>query len=486
MNRNWLILIVLIMMTLANTSCSPTETYSVSNESHGVRHKNVVMIIVDDLGWRDTGCYGSTFYETPNIDRLAKEGTRYTQFYSASPVCSPTRASLMTGNHPARLDLTNWIGGEQNGKLKQAPYVRQLAHNEVTMGELFQEQGYATGYIGKWHLGKKSHLPHTQGFDWTFAVNEAGQPGSYFPPYKNPNWAITNVPDLQDDPKGTYLTDRLTDAALSFIDDKRKGPFFLVLSHYAVHTPLQGQKDQIEHYKAKASKLDAPSNAHYETEHKSETKLRQDHPTYAAMIASVDESVRRVLEQLETLNLTQDTVVVFVSDNGGLSTLTRRSSNQATSNSPLRSGKGWLYEGGIRIPLMIRNGKHSAAPKLDERLAMTTDLLPTLAQLAGVTSNSKQNVDGVDLTKNTASRLLFWHFPHYHGSGNRPGGAIRAGDLKLIEWFEDGKIELYDLSNDLGERHDLSKTRPADAKRLLQLLKDWRTKVGANIPTERK
>ena len=467
-------------------SCSPSKSSEAAGSASPIQHKNVVMIIVDDLGWRDLGAYGSTFYETPNIDRLAKSGKRYTQFYSASPVCSPTRASLMTGKHPARLDLTNWIGGEQNGLLRQATYVRQLDHKEVTMGELFQTQGYATGYIGKWHLGKKEHLPNSQGFDWTFAVNEAGQPGAYFPPYENPRWKITNVPDLEGPSKRPYLTDRLTEAALTFIQEQNNDPFFLVLSHYAVHTPLQAEKDSIERYRSKAKNLAPPTEDHYEVEHKSETKLRQDHPTYAAMVESVDESVGKVLAKLESLNLSDNTVVVFVSDNGGLSTLRRRSSNQATSNSPLRSGKGWLYEGGIRIPLIIRNPASKLNGTEDNHIAMTTDLLPTVAKMAGIEHSQIAEIDGIDLTTEKSRQALHWHFPHYHGSGNRPGGAIREGDMKLIEWFEDGRTELYDLSSDIGERHDLSKTKAKESARLHQALKDWRLKIGANMPEKTK
>ncbi|MFT7620013.1 MAG: arylsulfatase A [Planctomycetota bacterium] len=477
---------VTILITSVLSSCSPSEQAENKIDQAQSSPKNVVMIIVDDLGWQDTGVYGSSFYETPHIDKLAQQGTRFTQFYSASPVCSPTRASLMTGKHPARLDLTNWIGGGQNGILQQASYVRQLEHRELTMGEAFKSCGYATGYIGKWHLGKKSHLPETQGFDWTFAVNEAGQPGSYFPPYENSSWAITNVPDLQDDPKGTYLTDRLTDAALAFIDERKKKPFFLVLSHYAVHTPLQAPQDIVDRYKSKAKRLGPTGNQHYEAEHKSETKLRQDHPTYAAMIESTDNSVGRVLTKLDDLHLADQTVVVFVSDNGGLSTLGRRSPSQATSNSPLRSGKGWLYEGGIRIPLIIRSPGSLKPNSIDEQMAMTTDVLPTVLQLAGAAPKPDPHVDGVDLMSTTASRPLYWHFPHYHGSGNRPGGAIRVDNLKLIEWFEDGAIELYDLSQDIGEKKDLSQTRPKDAQKLLKMLQSWRKAIDANMPTRSK
>ena len=452
---------------------------------------NVVMVLIDDLGWMDTGVYGSEFYETPNIDRLAARGVRFTQFYTASPVCSPTRASLMTGKHPARLGITNWIGGEQNGLLNQAEYARQLPHEEHAIGEAFRDHGYFTGYIGKWHLGGEAFLPVSQGFEFNFAVNLAGQPGSYFPPYENPNWPVTNVPDLTDDPDGSYLTDRLTDATLEFLVDNQDRPFFLVLSHYAVHTPLQAPPENIQRYEVKAASLGPDVDTNYEREREASTKLRQDHPTYAAMVESVDQSVGRILDKLAELRLDARTVVVFVSDNGGLSTLMRRGFNQATANVPLRAGKGWLYEGGIRAPLILSGPGVEHQGLAVDAPAMSTDLYPTLLELAGLPTLPEQHVDGTSLVGaiNDAPEgqrgMLFWHFPHYHGSGNRPGGAIRHGDLKLVEWFEDRSTELYELSTDLGERRDLASERPDDAARLLAALEAWRAEVGANMPTAR-
>ncbi len=455
------------------------------------RPLNVVLIVIDDLGWTDTGAYGSTFYETPNIDRLAAEGVRFTQFYTASPVCSPTRASLMTGKHPARLDLTNWIGGEQNGLLTQAEYIRRLPLEEVTVGEAFRDAGYATGYVGKWHLGGEGHLPAAQGFDFTFAVNHAGQPGSYFPPYENPNWPITNVPDLEGDLEDAYLTDRLTDVTLEFLQRHRDAPFFFVLSHYAVHTPLEAKPEIVARYEARAEALPDIGEAGFAAEHESETKLRQDHPTYAAMIQSTDESAGRILAKLEELAIDDRTIVVFVSDNGGLSTLTRRSFNQATANVPLRAGKGWLYEGGIRAPLIVKWPGRAEGQRVVDVPAQSSDLYPTLLQMAGLSPRLAQHRDGVSLAgpmeggSSPERPDLFWHFPHYHGSGNRPGAAVRAGDLKLIEWFEDGSVELYDLSEDLGETRDLADERPAVAEDLRGRLERWRESVGANMPTRR-
>ncbi|NNE69294.1 MAG: sulfatase [Rhodothermales bacterium] len=450
---------------------------------------NVVLIIIDDLGWMDTATYGSSFYETPNIDRLASEGARFTNFYAASPVCSPTRASIMTGKHPARLDLTNWIGGEQNGILNQAEYIRELPVEETTVGDAFSDLGYSTGYIGKWHLGRQGFLAGDNGFDFSFAVNEAGQPGSYFPPYENPNWPITNVPDLEGDPEGTYLTDRLSEAAVSFIKEPRDTPFLLVMSHYSVHTPLQAPDTLVEQYAEKAALLGPDSEANYRAEEWGETKLRQDHPTYAAMVESIDRSVGRVLSALEDSGMDEETIVVFTSDNGGLSTLRRRGFNQATSNLPLRAGKGWLYEGGIRIPLIMRHPGSISAGQTVDAPGMTTDLFPTLLELTGHSATPALHQDGVSLSDAlgeasvVSPRPLFWHFPHYHGSGNRPGGAVRIGNMKLIEWMEDGAVEMYDLEADIGESVSLVEDRPDEAARLRDVLDVWRREVGANMPT---
>jgi len=448
-----------------------------------------VLVIIDDLGWADTGVYGSTFYDTPNIDRLAAEGVRFTQFYTASPVCSPTRASLMTGKHPARLDLTNWIGGEQNGLLRQAEYVRQLPLDEITVGEAFADAGYVTGYIGKWHLGEDGYLPPEQGFDWTFAVNRAGQPGAYFPPYENPDWAITDVPDLDGDPPGSYLTDRLTDASLEFLSANADTSFLLVLSHYAVHTPLQAKEAIVAVYETRSQALGEATDADFRPEHDVVTKLRQDHATYAAMIRSVDESVGRILDRIDELGISDRTAVLFVSDNGGLSTLPRRGFNQATSNEPLRAGKGWLYEGGIRAPLIVKWPSEGARGVPVETPAISMDLYPTLLAMAGLPRRSGQTVDGMDLSglirDEAAARTrdtLYWHFPHYHGSGNRPSAAIRAGNWKLIHWFEDGSHELYDLAADPSETADLSFLRPDLADSLDRSLLQWLTSVDANMP----
>ncbi len=499
---------------------------------------NVVVILVDDLGWSDTGIYGSTFYQTPDIDILAGKGMRWTEFYATSGVCSPTRASIMTGRHPARLQITNWIGGEQQGQLNQAPYQRQLPTEEVTIGEVFQDAGYVTAYIGKWHLGTEGFMPKDQGFHHTHAVNFAGQPGSFFAPYKNARFPASNVPDLADDPDSTYLTDRLTDAALSFLFTAQDDPFLLVLSHYAVHTPLQAKPHYAAWFEGTADDQAAatlastpesplprwlnspgpirdtmstgpafrPDGTAYGM-----TRQRHDHAVYAAMIASVDESVGRINAALEHLGLVDHTIVVFTSDNGGLSTLSDGRRWAPTSNRPLRAGKGFLYEGGIRIPLMIRDPRGPRG-KLITGSASTNDLLPTLAGLAGL--EPPTGLDGMDLSRvirHNVCRIppdklpglresdvpsecvnkeialpkqtLYWHFPHYHGSGNRPSGAIRDGHYKLIEWLEDGSVELYDLRRDLSESTNLASELPEVAARLQADLHQWRADTQVQMPT---
>jgi arylsulfatase A-like enzyme len=457
----------------------------------GVEHTrpNVILFVVDDLGWVDMGVYGSPFYETPRIDRLASQGARFTQFYAASPVCSPTRASLMTGKDPARLNLTNWIGGEQRGRLLQAAYVRELRLEEFTIGEAFHEAGYATGFIGKWHLGSEPYYPEHQGFDVNIGGHAAGQPGSYFFPYENERLPWSNVPDLEDGEEGEYLTDRLTDEALSFIEANRNGPFFLVLSHYSVHTPLQSKADLEMKYENKAASMSETERPNFVMEGTTATtRTTQGHSVYAGMIESTDESVGRLMDKLYDLQISDNTIVVFVSDNGGLSTLAGRRTSMPTANVPLRAGKGWLYEGGIRVPLIVRwpgGGMHG---RTIDQPAVTTDLYPTLLEMAGLNTNPQQHRDGVSLVPllrgvgDFDRGPIFWHFPHYHGSGNVPSGAVRVGSYKLIEWLEDGRIELYDLDLDMSESTDLVTQMPEKAAGLLELLQEWRQSVDAGMP----
>jgi arylsulfatase A-like enzyme len=434
---------------------------------------NFVFVLMDDLGQRDIGAFGSTFYETPNIDRLAAEGMRFTSGYAACPVCSPTRASIMAGKYPARLNITNFIGGMKSGKLVPPEYRHELPLEEVTVGEAFKEAGYATCFIGKWHLGGPEYYPDKQGFQTTVAV--AGGCGGYFSPYKN---------FLKDTPPGEYLTDRLTDEALKFLDAAKDRPFFLYLSHYAVHIPLQAKKNLAAKYEAKAAKL-PPVEPRFLPEGQVKARQVQDHPVYAAMVQSMDESVGRILKKLEELGLADRTVVIFMSDNGGLST----AEGTPTSNVPLRAGKGWLYEGGIREPLIIKWPGVTKPGSTCDVPVTSTDFYPTMLEMAGLPLRPEQHVDGVSIVpllkggQSLPRQAIYWHYPHYANQGGSPGGVVRAGDYKLIEFYEDNRVELYNLKDDLGEKNDLAARMPDKAKELRERLARWRQEVGARMPT---
>ena len=441
---------------------------------------NVVLVIIDDLGWKDLGVTGSEAYQTPAIDRLAHEGIRFTRFYADSPVCSPTRAALMTGKHPARLDITNWIGGQQKGMLLQADYEMQLPLEEMTVAEHFKTAGYATGFIGKWHLGDEGFFPEDQGFDVNIAGHAAGHPASYFWPYAREGGSPWDVPDLEDGKEGEYLTDRLTDEAVSFIGGHSEEPFFLVLSHYSIHTPIQAKPEMTA---AEQARLDADPPCQAEPFHDdpeySTTRTCQDRADYAAMMASTDQSIERLMAALDAAGVGEHTIVAFVSDNGGLSTIQRGRTSAPTSNRPLRAGKAFLYEGGIRIPFIVHDPRGSM-PGLRTDPAATIDVVPTLLDLAGL---DVPDVDGRSLARpGQPERPLYFHYPHYHTSGTRPGGAIISGQYKLIEWFETGDVELYDLESDPGEWTDLASARPDVADSLVAMLAEWRTEVDANMP----
>ncbi len=417
---------------------------------------NFVFILIDDLGWRDVGCYGSTFYETPNIDRLAREGMRFTQGYAACPVCSPTRASIMTGRYPARLHLTDWIPGHKrkNPKLLVPKFNQQLPLKEITIAEALKPAGYVSASIGKWHLGKEPYYPEKQGFDLNFGGTHQGHPPSYFFPYK-----IVNIDRGE---QGEYLTDRLTDEAEKFIEANKDRPFFLYLTHYAVHTPLQAKKEKIAKYKAKVK----PGQL-------------QNNPVYAAMIESVDESVGRIMRKLDQLGLTENTVVFFMSDNGGLAGV--------TSNAPLRAGKGTLYEGGIREPWIVRWPGVVQPGSVCDVPVISTDFFPTILEIAGVPLPKGVVLDGISnvpLLRQTGTinrKALFWHYPHYHRT--TPAGAIRYGDYKLIEYYEDNHVELYNLKEDLSEKNDLAQKMPEKAAQLRKMFHDWLKEVDAQMPT---
>lgn len=395
----------------------------------------------------------------------------------------------MTGKHPARVGITDWIGGADRRMLLPPPNQPYLPLEEVTIGEAFQHAGYVTGYAGKWHLGTDAYMPAGQGFAESIGVNDAGQPASFFFPYRRAEPAPQDVPDLEDGKEGDYLTDRLTDVAVEFMARHQAEPFFFVLSHYSVHTPIQAPDDITAKYREKAGGPPDTSDAGFEVEGDASTKLKQDHATYAAMVETTDRSVGRLLDQLEALGLADHTAVVFLSDNGGLSTLLRRGPGTPTSNVPLRAGKGWLYEGGIRAPLIVRWRGVASPGAVIAGAASSTDLYPTLLAMAGLPAMPGQHLDGQSLAPvlqgatPAEDRAMFWHFPHYHGSGNTPTGAVRQGPYKLIEWFEDGRRELYRLDQDLSERTNLAESEPERVQALHDLLRQWRTDVGARMPS---
>jgi len=441
---------------------------------------NFVFFLIDDLGWTDLGCYGSSFYETPNIDKLASEGMRFTDAYAACPVCSPTRASILAGKYPARLGITQWIGGSN----QPTEYRHYMPLEEVTVAEALKSAGYATGFVGKWHLGNKPYYPEHQGFDINIGGDSSGAPPTYFYPYKKRNRALEMMPPGGEE--GEYLTDRLTDESLKFLEANKHRPFLLYLSHYAVHTPIESKPALTDKYKAKAEELPASDGPRFTPVYgRYKTRQVQDNPAFAGMVQSVDESVGRVMKKLEEMGVADNTVVIFMSDNGGLSTVPREA---PTSNLPLRAGKGWLYEGGIREPMIIKWPGVVKQGSVCSEPVTSTDFYPTMLEMAGLTLMPKQHVDGESLVHLLKGRgklnrkAIYWHYPHYHGSGNRPSGAVRAGDYKLIEWYEDNSVELYNLRNDMGEKHDLAKEMPQKAAELQSMLGRWRKQMRAKMP----
>lgn len=436
---------------------------------------NIIIILADDLGVCDLGYTGSKFYDTPNIDRLATESMRFNQAYAACPVCSPTRAAMMTGKYPPRIGITDYIGGFAKGRLLPAPNADHLRLEEITIAESLKKAGYVTGHVGKWHLGGEGFMPEQQGFDVNVGGCAKGHPPSYFSPYK-----IENLPD---GPVGEYLTDRLATECEKFIEANKDHPFFLNFCSYAVHTPLQAKREMIKKYEAKAATVLAGADA-WRKEAKTVDRRIQNHAVYGAMVESLDDSVGRVLKKLAQLGLDQNTVIIFTSDNGGLST----GKNGPTSNAPYRAGKGWLYEGGIREPLLIRWPGVTKAGSQCNTPVITMDFYPTILTAAGAPHNPRQHRDGIDLTPllkggSIADRPLFWHYPHYGNQGGQPGSAIRVGDWKLIDWLDSQRTELFNLKDDVGEMHNLASTNPKKLAELQAQLNQWRKDVGAVMPT---
>ncbi|MBA4150315.1 MAG: sulfatase [Verrucomicrobia bacterium] len=487
------------------------------------RLPNVVLFLVDDLGWRDLGCYGSPFYETPHIDRFARESVRFTQAYSACHVCSPTRASIMTGKYPATLQMTDWLPGRREHpfqKLKNATIRQHLPFEETTIAEALKEHGYATGHFGKWHLGEEPSGPLRHGFDVQIPRWNRGWPnGGYHAPFR--------LEGLDDAP-GDYLTDRLTDEALKYIEQNKDRQFFLYLSHFAVHDPIQGRADLVSKYQAKLSRSTAGSGPAFILEGNPDAKdplsrgeldallqdevyqgyqvlprqtvkikQEQDNVQFAAMVENMDESFGRVMSKLEALGLSDNTIVIFYSDNGGMSAAnfgrpdhvvppSRLDGAYATSNLPLRGAKGWLYEGGIRVPLMVKWPNRGQRGKVNDVPVISADLYPSILEMIGVPARPKQHTDGLSFAglvrgkKKLDREAIYWHFPHYSNHGMQsPGGAIRHGDYKLLEYFENNTVQLFNLRKDAGEQRDLSREQPKIAKKMTAMLHDWRASVSA-------
>ena len=457
---------------------------------------NIIFILLDDYGYTDLGCYGSNFYETPNIDRLANEGVLFTSAYAACPVSSPTRAALLTGKYPVNTGVTDWIPGRQasvpglpQDRNLSLPFNQKLDLEETTISEVLKANGYATMISGKWHLGEDSIFwPENQGFDVNMGGNGKGSPtknnkyNGYFSPYGNPR--------LEDGPVGEYLTDRNTDEALKFIRSNREKPFFVYLSYYAVHNPMQAKEEDIGYFERKAELMgltakdafisdkewirQAPSGNFRE-------RTFHGNAVYAAMIKCVDDNLGNLISLLEELEIDDNTIIIFTSDNGGLST----SEGSPTSNYPLRAGKGWLYEGGIRVPLIIRAPGFSKGAMQSDVPVSTIDYFPTILEMTGSDTDHSET-DGVSIMPLVMSgsikeRPLFWHYPHYSNQGGDPGSAVRLGDYKLIDNFESGRQELYDLKNDISEMNDISEENPGKAVELYNLLSEWRTMTGARM-----
>lgn len=437
------------------------------------RKPNIIFILADDLGYTDVACYGSRYYETPNIDRLATQGIRFTAGYTCGPNCAPTRAALLSGQYGPRtgiytvgsIDRFNW----QSRPLRPVDNVTSLPLEKTTIAQALKNAGYATGMFGKWHLGgKEEYHPSKRGFDEAIESE-----GAHFDFKTNPK---------VDYPKGQYLADFLTDKACDFIERHKQEPFFLYLPHFAVHAPHDAKADLIRKFEPKT-----PVGGH-------------NSPRYAAMIASVDESVGRIVALLDKLKLADNTLVIFSSDNGGVGGYVREDIKEAgdiTDNAPLRGGKGMLYEGGTRVPYIFRfPGRIPAGTECGVPIN-SVDLYPTLLELAGVKPPANYTLDGASylslLTGGGKGELkrdaIYWHFPGYLGAGKdkwrtTPAGAIHCGDWKLIEFFEDGRTELYNLREDIGEKNNLAAKMPEKTRELAEKLHAWRKQVGAKMPTK--
>jgi len=514
-------LVVCAQTNLKKNAPQTTKSSAGKNEK-----MNVVFFLVDDLGWSDVGYNGSTYYETPNIDKFAKEGVLFNQAYATCHVCSPSRASILTGKYPARINLTDWLPGRIDypfQKLKNAVINQYLPFGENTLAEALKRNGYRTAFYGKWHLGEEESSPLKHGFDERITNWNKGWPKTgYFAPY--------DMEGLEGGSKGEYLTDRLTSEALKYIEKNRESPFFLYLSHFAVHDPIQGRPDLVKKYEEKLKRMQSKKGFAYILEGNPDNskpftreqlnklmqgkahegfgslpnrtvkiKQRQDNIQFAAMVESVDESIGQIITKLKELKLDGKTIVIFFSDNGGMAaanmgkptnkvSATGLDAKFSTSNLPLRGAKGWLYEGGIRVPMIVKWPQATSNGTVCEVPVIGTDFYPTILTMLGLPLSPQQHKDGINMVpllngKKTIDRkAIYWHFPHYSNHGQQsPGGAVRYGDYKLIEYYENYTVQLFNLKKDPGEQYDISKREPGKAKELKVMLHKWRKEVSAQM-----
>lgn len=449
------------------------------------KRPNIVFILVDDLGVMDLGITGSTFYETPNVDLIAEEGMVFTQGYAASRVCSPSRASIMTGKFTARHGITDWIGAasgtawrahNRHDKLLPAEYVHSLPKNDITIAEAMKGAGYKTFFAGKWHLGGEGSFPENHGFEINKGGWDKGSPmGGYFSPWENPS--------LPNRVKGENLTMRLGNETASFIEQYKDSTFFAFLSFYAVHGPIQTTEEKWRKYRDKGE-AGGIAESGYKMERVLPIRQVQDNPVYAGLVESMDDAVGVVLKAIRDAGIEDNTIVVFTSDNGGVSS----GDAFSTSNLPLRGGKGYQWEGGIREPYFIKVPWLDNGGSQNDFPVIGTDFYPTLLDLAGVDLLPEQHIDGISLKpilegrEMDVDRPLFWHYPHYGNQGGNPSSIIREKNWKLIHYWEDGNEELYDLASDPGEQFDVSTSNPGITKELSNKLLGWLEEVGANMP----
>lgn len=473
-------------ITTVTFCCSLGPPCSAQQTQADKARPNIVFILADDLGWRDMSNEGSTFYETPHIDRLANSGMKFTRGYAACQVCSPSRASILTGTYPTKHGITTWIG-DRSGEAWRAAgrndshlppeYERNLRQSEITLPELLKTAGYTTFFAGKWHLGTKGSWPTDHGFDINKGGWDVGSPnGGYFAPWKNPN--------LEPGPDGELLPIRLANETATFIEEHQDAPFLAYLSFYSVHGPIQTTQPLWEKYSGKAAQAGLATER-FEFDRRLNVRTVQDCPIYAGMMESMDDAVGIVLDKLASLGLDDNTIVCFTGDNGGVSS----GDAYATSNLPLRGGKGRQWEGGIREPFYIRAPGFTRPSSVSDVPAHGVDWYPTLAELAGVGVPAKQGVDGVSLVPalkgdTLTTRPLYWHYPHYGNQGGEPSSIIMENEWKLIHYHEDKRNELYNLTVDPREQTDVASNNPQVANRLSAQLSKWLTLTDAQMPTK--